>query len=187
MAATGMRDPVARRVGRVLIPREEIAGRTSELGRAIGHDYAGRAPLLVGVLKGAVIFLADLMRGIPVPVAIDFMGVASYGAGTRSSGAVRLTADLSVSIEGRDVILVEDIVDTGRTLDYLRRNFVTRRPRSVAVCVLLDKVERREVDVRLDYVGFAVPDRFVVGYGFDFEGLYRGLPDIHVLDDGPPG
>jgi hypoxanthine phosphoribosyltransferase len=176
-----------RRVGRVLIPREEIAGRTAELGRAIGRDYAGRAPLLVGVLKGAVIFLADLVRGISTPVALDFMGLASYAGGTRSSGAVRLTADLSVSIEGRDVIIVEDIVDSGRTLDYLRRNFATRRPRSVSVCVLLDKIERREVDVRLDYVGFAIPNRFVVGYGFDFQGLYRGLPDIHVLDEEPAG
>lgn len=173
------------RAGRALIPREEIAARTAELGRAIGRDFAGRNPLLVGVLKGAVIFAADLIRAIPAPVAIDFISVASYGTATRSSGAVRLTADLSVSIEGRDVILVEDIVDSGRTLGYLRRSFATRRPRSVSVCVLLDKIERREVDVKLDYVGFVIPDRFVVGYGFDFGGLYRSLPDIHVLEPPP--
>ena len=174
------------RVGRVLISRDEIAARTTELGRAIGQDFADKRPLLVGVLKGAVIFMADLIRAVPAPVAMDFMGVASYGAGTRASGAVRLTADLSMSIEGRDVVIVEDIVDTGRTLGYLRRNFATRRPRSLSVCVLLDKVERREVEVKLDYVGFAIPDRFVVGYGFDFAGHYRGLPDIHVLEAGAP-
>jgi hypoxanthine phosphoribosyltransferase len=108
--------------------------------------------------------------------------VGSYGSEVRSSGIVRLTADLSASIEGRDVVIVEDIVDSGRTLDYLRQNFATRHPRSVAVCVLLDKIERREVDVKLDYVGFVIPDHFVVGYGFDIGGIYRGLPDIHVLD-----
>ena len=175
------------RPGRVLISRQEVAARIVELGRAIGREYAGRNPLLVGVLKGAAIFLADLIRAIPVPIAIDFMGVGSYGSEARSSGIVRLTSDLSLSIEGRDVVIVEDIVDSGRTLDYLRQNFATRRPRSVAVCVLLDKIERREVDVRLDYVGFVIPDHFVVGYGFDIGGIYRGLPDIHVLDHGQAG
>ena len=131
-------------------------------------------------LKGPV---ADLIRAIPAPIAMDFMGVSSYGAGARSSGAVRLTADLSVSIEGRDVVIVEDIVDSGWTLDYLRRNLETRHPRSLRICALLDKVERRQVDVPLDYVGFAIPDRFVVGYGFDLAGLYRGLPEIHVLEE----
>ena len=168
--------------GRVLISREELSARVGELGRAIAREHAGHLPLLVGVLKGAVVFAADLIRAIPAPIALDFMGVSSYGAGARSSGAVRLTADLSVSIEGRDVVIVEDIVDRGWTLDYLRRNLETRRPRSLRVCVLLDKVERRQVDVPLDYVGFAIPDRFVVGYGFDLGGLYRGLPDIHVLE-----
>lgn len=173
------------RPGRVLISRDEIAGRVAELGGAIGRDHAGRTPLVVGVLRGAVIFLADLIRAIPVPLAIDFMGVSSYGTGTRTSGAVRLTADLSMSIEGRDVIIVEDIVDTGRTLEYLRRNLATRHPRSLSVCVLLDKVQRREVDVALDYVGFVIPDHFVVGYGFDFGGLYRTLPHIHALEEDP--
>jgi hypoxanthine phosphoribosyltransferase len=173
------------RPGRVLISRAEIAARVGELGRAIAREHAGQVPLLVGVLKGAVVFMADLIRAIPGPVAIDFMGVSSYGPGSRSSGAVRLTADLSASIERRDVVIVEDIVDTGRTLDYLRRNLETRRPRSLRVCALLDKAERRQVEVSLDYAGFAIPDRFVLGYGFDLGGLYRGLPDIHVLEDLP--
>lgn len=168
--------------GRVLISREELAVRVGELGLAIAREHAGHIPLLVGVLKGAVVFTADLIRAIRAPVAMDFMGVSSYGTGARLSGAVRLTADLSVSIEGRHVVIVEDIVDSGSTLDYLRRNLETRHPRSLRVCVLLDKVERRQVDVSLDYVGFAIPDRFVVGYGFDLGGLYRGLPDIHVLE-----
>ena len=171
------------RAGRVLISREELVVRVGELGRAIAREHAGRVPLLVGVLKGAVVFMADLIRAIPAPIAMDFMGVSSYSAGARSSSAVRLTADLSVSIEGRDVVIVEDIVDSGWTLDYLRRNLETRHPRRLRVCVLLDKVERRQVDVSLDYVGFAIPDRFVVGYGFDLGGLYRGLPDIHILEE----
>ena len=174
---------MAQRPGRVLISREELAVRVGELGRAIAREHAGHVPLLVGVLKGAVVFTADLIRAIPAPIAMDFMGVSSYGAGARSSGSVRLTADLSVSIEGREVVIVEDIVDSGWTLDYLRRNLETRHPRSLRVCALLDKVERRQVDVALDYVGFAIPDRFVVGYGFDLAGLHRGLPDIHVLEE----
>ena len=169
-------------VRRVLISREEIAARVRELGRAIGRDYPDRNPLLVGVLKGAAFFLADLVRAIPGPVGFDFIGLASYGAGTRSSGAVRVTADLSVSIEGRDVVIVEDIIDTGRTVDYLRRNLATRHPRSVALCCLLDKVRRREVPVTVDYVGFVIPDEFVVGYGLDLGGQFRGLPDVAVLD-----
>lgn len=171
------------RPGGVLIPREEIAARVSELGRAIARKHPETVPLLVGVLKGAAVFMADLIRAIASPVVIDFMGVSSYGTGTRSSGAVRLTTDLSMSIEGRDVILVEDIVDSGRTIHYLRRNLETRHPRRLEVCTLLDKIERRQVDLDLDYVGFVIPDRFVVGYGFDLGGQYRGLPEIHVLED----
>ena len=171
------------RLGGVLISREEIAARVVELGQSISREHGGGVPLLVGVLKGAAVFMADLIRAIPSPVAIDFMAVSSYGPATRSSGAVRLTADLSVSIEGRDVILVEDIVDSGRTIHYLRRNLETRHPRSLEVCTLLDKVERRQIEVTLDYVGFVIPDRFVVGYGFDLAGLYRGLPEIHALED----
>ena len=168
--------------GRVLISRQEIAARVAELGHAIRRDYAGRSPLLVGVLKGAVIFTADLLRAVALPAGLDFIGVSSYGTGAKSSGVVRLAADLSVSIEGRDVVVVEDIIDTGRTISYLRRNLATRHPRSLALCVLLDKVARREVDVPVDYVGFAIPDEFVVGYGLDYNGLYRNLPDIAVMD-----
>jgi len=171
-----------RRVGRILISRDEIAARVTELGEAIGRDYAGRAPVLVGVLKGAVVFTADLLRALPMPAAMDFMAVSSYGSGTRSSGVVRLTADLSLSIEGRDVIIVEDVIDSGRTISYLRRNLATRHPRSLALCGLLDKVSRREVDVEVDYVGFAIPDEFVVGYGLDYDGRHRELPDLAVLE-----
>ncbi|HET7874699.1 MAG TPA: hypoxanthine phosphoribosyltransferase [Methylomirabilota bacterium] len=169
------------RLGRVLVSRREIAARVAALGESIGRDYAGRSPLLVGVLKGAVVFTADLARAIPLLTAFDFMGVSSYGGGSRSSGVVRLTSDLSVSIEGRDVILVEDIIDSGRTISYLRRNLLTRHPRSLSVCALLDKVTRREVEVALDYVGFVIPDEFVVGYGLDWDGFYRNLSDIAVL------
>jgi hypoxanthine phosphoribosyltransferase len=169
--------------GAVLISREEIAARVVELGRAISLEHGQRIPLLVGVLKGAAVFMADLIRAIPTPVTIDFMAVSSYGPATRSSGAVRLTADLSMSIEGRDVILVEDIVDSGRTVHYLRRNLETRHPRSLEVCTLLDKIERRQVETTLNYVGFVIPDRFVVGYGFDLAGHYRGLPELHALEE----
>jgi hypoxanthine phosphoribosyltransferase len=172
--------------GRVLISREEIADRVAALGEAIGHDYAGRAPVLVGVLKGAVVFTADLARAIPLPATLDFMSVSSYGAGTRSSGVVRLISDLSMSVEGRDVIIVEDIIDSGRTVSYLRRTLATRHPRSLALCVLLDKVARREVEVTVDYRGFAIPDEFVVGYGLDHDGLHRNLPHIAILEAGRP-
>jgi hypoxanthine phosphoribosyltransferase len=169
-------------VKRILIPGDRITTRVSELGRQIRDDYAGRTPILVGVLKGAVVFLSDLMRAIDGPCECDFIAVSSYGASTRSSGIVEMTKDLSVPIEGRDVLIVEDIVDTGRTLTYLIRNLETRQPRTLRVCALLDKVSRREVPVLLDYVGFTVPDEFVVGYGLDFAGLYRNLPYLGVLD-----
>jgi hypoxanthine phosphoribosyltransferase len=168
--------------GRVLISEEEIAARVTELGEAIGRDYAGRAPVLVGVLKGALVFVSDLIRAIALPVSLDFMSVSSYGSGARSSGVVRLSSDLSMSIEGRDVIIVEDIIDSGRTISYLRRNLATRHPRSLALCALLDKVARREVEVTGDYIGFVIPDEFVVGYGLDHDGLLRNLRYIAVLD-----
>jgi len=173
---------VAPGIQRVLIPASELTARVGDLGRQIGNDYAGRTPMLVGVLKGAVVFLADLMRAIDAPCECDFIAVSSYGASTRSSGIVELTKDLSVPIEGRDVLIVEDIVDTGRTLAYLLRNLETRQPGTLRVCTLLDKVSRREVPVPLDYVGFAIPDEFVVGYGLDFAGLYRNLPYLGVLE-----
>lgn len=170
------------RLGRILIGRHEVATRVADLGLAIRRDYAGRSPLFVAILKGAIVFAADLLRAAGLPSGLDFMGLSSYGTGVRSSGAVRVTADLSVSIEGRDVIVVEDIIDTGHTIGYLRRNLATRRPKSLAFCVLLDKVARREVEVPVDYVGFAIPDEFVVGYGLDHAGYYRNLRDIAVLD-----
>jgi hypoxanthine phosphoribosyltransferase len=173
------------RLGRTLITRHEVAARVADLGLAIRRDFAGRSPLFVGVLKGAIVFAADLFRATALPAGLDFVGVSSYGAGVRASGSVRLTADLSMSIEGRDVIIVEDIIDTGRTIGYLRRNLATRHPRSLALCVLLDKVARREVEVPVDYVGFAIPDEFVVGYGLDYDGYYRNLRDIAVLDPRP--
>lgn len=172
-------------IQRVLITAEDLGARVRQLGRQIQDDYTGRTPMLVGVLKGAVVFLADLMRAIDAPCECDFIAVSSYGASTRSSGIVEMTKDLSVPIEGRDVLIVEDIVDTGRTLAYLRRNLETRQPRTLHVCALLDKASRREVPVSLDYVGFTIPDEFVVGYGLDFAGLYRNLPYVAVLGSGP--
>jgi hypoxanthine phosphoribosyltransferase len=175
-------DPAVARPGRMLITPGEIAARVAELGQAIRQDYAGRAPLLVGVLKGAIVFAADLMRAVGRPAEIDFIGLQSYGSGTRSAGVVRLTADLGVSMEGKDVIVVEDIIDTGHTWAFLRRNLLTRHPASLALCALLDKLPRRQVEVRVDYAGFVIPDEFVVGYGLDHGGQYRTLPHIAVLD-----
>jgi hypoxanthine phosphoribosyltransferase len=176
---------------RVLIDTAELSGRVQELGGQIAADYAGREPVLVGVLTGAVVFLSDLMRAIDGLLRCDFIGVSSYGTGAQSSGIVKITADLASSIEGRDVLVVEDIIDTGRTITYLRRNLETRHPRTLRVCTLLDKIERREVAVELDYVGFTIPNEFVVGYGLDYAGLYRNLPYLAALDVGgaaaPPG
>jgi hypoxanthine phosphoribosyltransferase len=174
---------VGHRPGRVLITRDEIAERVRELGQALSRDYGGKDPLLIGVLKGAVVFLADLLRAVDISVATDFIAVSSYGGATRTSGVVRLTADLSVSIEDRHVVIVEDIIDTGRTISYLKRNLETRHPATLRVMALLDKVERREVDVGLDYVGFTIPNEFVVGYGLDYHGLYRNLPCIAALEE----
>lgn len=172
-----------RRPGRVVIGAAELKARIAELGQAIARDYAGREPLLVGVLQGAFMFMADLVRAIPIDLATDFIGLSSYEGGARSSGQVRLVSDLSIPIADRDVLIVEDIVDTGLTLEYLRRNLEARRPRSVRVCVLVDKAERRQVPTVLDYVGFTIPDVYVVGYGFDYNGLYRNLPHVVALDD----
>jgi hypoxanthine phosphoribosyltransferase len=150
----------------------------SALGRSIARDYGGERPVLIGVLKGAVVFMADLIRATPIDLTTDFIALSSYGAGTRSSGVVKLTADLSMPIEDRHVILVEDIIDTGRTVSYVRRNLETRGPKSFRLCALLDKIERREVHVEIDYLGFTIPNVFVVGYGLDHGGLYRNLPYI---------
>jgi hypoxanthine phosphoribosyltransferase len=169
------------RPGRVLISEAEIRSRIAELGQELARDYARESPILVGVLQGAFLFMADLVRATPIDLTTDFIGVSSYG-GSRSSGHVRILSDLSMSIEGRDVVIVEDIVDTGLTLTYLKRMLDARHPRSLRVCVLTDKIERRQVDVAVDYVGFTIPNVFVVGYGFDHGGLYRNLPYVAVLD-----
>jgi hypoxanthine phosphoribosyltransferase len=169
-------------LGEVLVAADDLQRRVAELGREISHDYAGRSLLLVGVLKGAVFFLSDLMRYIDVPVEVDFMAVASYGSATDSSGVVRILKDLDAAIEGRDVLIVEDIVDSGLTLQYLLRNLGSRNPRSLEVCALLTKPERRKVDLPTRYVGFEIPDRFVVGYGLDYAERHRNLPFVAVLE-----
>jgi hypoxanthine phosphoribosyltransferase len=171
------------RPGRVLISEHELRARIGELGQEIARDYAGETPVLVGVLQGAFLFMADLVRAIPADITTDFIGLASYGTGNRSSGQVRIVSDLAMSVEGRHVVVVEDIVDTGLTISYLRRNLEARHPRTLKVCALVDKIERRQVDVRIDYIGFTIPNVFVVGYGFDFGGLYRNLPYVAALED----
>ncbi|HEY8487296.1 MAG TPA: hypoxanthine phosphoribosyltransferase [Limnochordales bacterium] len=183
--------PLEQDIQEVLLDAETLGRRVAELGQAISRDYRGLEPVLVGILKGGFLFLADLLRHITVPVTVDFMAISSYGAGTRSSGVVRILKDLDQSVEGRHVLVVEDIVDTGLTLRYLLDNLASRRPASVRACVLLDKHTRREVEVPLAYVGFSIPDRFVVGYGLDFAERYRNLPFVgvlkpHILDGAAP-
>jgi hypoxanthine phosphoribosyltransferase len=177
-------------LGEVLIEPDRLQRRVSELGAEISRDYAGGDVLLIGVLKGAVIFIADLMRELEVPCEVDFMAVASYGSSTDSSGVVRILKDLETSIEGRDVLIVEDIIDSGLTLHYLIRNLRARDPRSLEVCALLTKPERRRVEDPIRYVGFEIPNRFVVGYGLDHAQRFRNLEYVAVLEDGegrPPG
>ena len=168
-------------VEEVLIDKAALEARIAELGAEISRDYRGRDLLLVGVLKGAVFFMADLMRAIDIPCEVDFMAVSSYGAGIDSSGVVRILKDLDVSIEGRNVLVVEDIVDSGLTLSYLLRTLEAREPASLDVCALMTKPERRESDVHCRYVGFEIPNRFVIGYGLDFAERYRNLPFVGVL------
>jgi hypoxanthine phosphoribosyltransferase len=164
-----------------LISTEDIQAKITELAQRVDRDYAGKNPLLICVLKGAVIFLADFMRRLTIPVEIDFMAVSSYGASTRSSGVVRILKDLDTGIEGRHVIIVEDIIDTGLTLKYLAENLLSRGPASLRIVTLLDKPDRREVDLEADYCGFKIPDAFVVGYGLDFNENYRQLPQVSIL------
>jgi hypoxanthine phosphoribosyltransferase len=166
---------------RPLITSADIQKKISEMGKRIREDFPGEHLLLVGVLKGAVLFLADLARQIPGEVTFDFIAVSSYGKDTKSSGQVKLNKDLDSSIEGKVVIVVEDILDTGLTLQYLLRVLQQRKPKSLKVAVLLDKKERRIADVRADYVGFVIPDEFVVGYGLDYAERYRNLPDVGIL------
>ncbi len=168
-------------VSEVLLTEEQIQERIRELAEQISADYKGKDLLLVCVLKGGILFLTDLMRQLDIPHAIDFMAISSYGAGTESSGVVRILMDLNTSIEGKNVLIVEDIVDTGHTLDYILRNLSTRRPASLKVCALLNKPSRRQVDVPIHYVGFDIPNKFVIGYGLDFGEKYRNLPFVGVL------
>jgi hypoxanthine phosphoribosyltransferase len=171
-----------RDVAEILIDEDRLNSRVHELGEEISADYAGRDLLLIGVLKGAVFFMADLMRRLTIPCEIDFMAISSYGAQTDSSGVVRILKDLDINIEGRDVLVVEDIIDSGLTLSYLMRNLESREPASLEVCALLTKPERREIDVPVRYIGFEIPNRFVIGYGLDFGERYRNLPYVGVLD-----
>jgi hypoxanthine phosphoribosyltransferase len=174
-------DAVQPGVDEILIDEATLRARVVDLGEEISADYAGRDLLLVGVLKGAVFFMADLMRELTVPCEIDFMAISSYGAATDSSGVVRILKDLDTNIAGRDVLVVEDIVDSGLTLSYLMRNLGARKPATLEVCALLTKPERREIDVPVSYVGFEIPNRFVIGYGLDFAERYRNLPYVAVL------
>ena len=168
-------------VSEILIEEERIQSRIRELGAELSVDYAGRELLLVGVLKGAVFFMADLMRSLTVPCEIDFMAISSYGASTDSSGVVRILKDLDINIEGRHVLVVEDIIDSGLTLSYLLRNLESREPASLEICALLTKPTRREIDVPVRYVGFEIPNKFVIGYGLDYAERYRNLPYVGVL------
>ena len=170
-------------VEEVLLSGEEVQARVAELGAQLAADYEGRDPVLVSVLKGSIIFLADLVRAMPIPLAIDLMEVSSYGASTESSGQVRILKDLSTSIEGREVIVVEDIIDTGLTLNYLLRYLHDKGPASIRICCLLDKPARRLAPIEIDYRGFTIADRFVIGYGLDYAERYRNLPYIAVIKD----
>ncbi len=169
-------------VGEILVQRDELAHRVRELADEVSRDYAGRELLLVCVLKGAVFFLSDLMRHLDVSCELDFMAVSSYGSSTDSSGVVRILKDLDAPIGGRDVLIVEDIVDSGLTLSYLFRMLSAREPATLEVCALLTKPERREVDLPIRYVGFEIPNRFAIGYGLDHAERYRNLPYVAVLD-----
>jgi hypoxanthine phosphoribosyltransferase len=171
-------------IGEILVQPDELSHRVRELGEEISADYAGRDLLLIGVLKGAVFFLADLMREIEVPCEVDFMAVSSYGSSTDTSGVVRILKDLDAPLEGRDVLIVEDIVDSGLTLQYLMRTLETRGPASLEVCALLTKPERRLVETPARYVGFEIPDKFAIGYGLDYAERYRNLPYVATLQLG---
>lgn len=166
-----------------LISKNRIQKRVKELAFQISEDYEDKNPILVAILKGSFVFLADLIRRIKIPHQIDFICVASYGSGKKASGVVRLLKDLSTNIEGKDVIIVEDIVDSGLTLNYIRNNLLIRNPKCLEVVTLLDKKKRKKVKIPLKYIGFSIPDNFVVGYGLDFDEQYRNLPYIAKLDD----
>ncbi len=168
-------------IDRVFFSGEELQQKVREIGAQITRDYEGRDPLFVGVLKGSFVFMADLMRAVDLYCDIDFMAVSSYGSGTTTTGAVKINKDLSYSVEGRHIILIEDILDSGVTLSYLKKYIEARKPASVRICTLLDKPARRRADIHADYVGFECPDAFIVGYGLDYAERYRNLPYIGVL------
>ena len=169
-------------VKEVLITSEEIEEKVREIGARITEDYRGEKLLLIGILRGAVVVMSDLMRNIDLPCELDFMDISSYGTGTSSSGVVRILKDLEEDITDRHVLIVEDIIDTGLTLSYLMRSLLARKPASLEICALLSKPSRRRANLDVRYLGFEVPDEFVIGYGIDFAGAYRNLPDIHVLE-----
>ena len=173
--------PLEHDIDHVLFSEEQLAQRVAEIAAQIDKDYAGKEPLLVSVLRGSFVFMADLVRQITVPCTVDFMAVSSYGSGTTSSGQVKIVKDLSEPIEGKDIIVVEDILDSGNTLSYLLKLLEARRPASIRLCTLLDKPERRTKPVEVQYSGFTIPDEFVVGYGLDYDERYRNLPYIGVL------
>src|SRR5204862_3902189 len=174
-------------IGEILVPEDELSARVRELGQEISRDYEGRDLFLVGVLKGAVFFLSDLMRALEVPCEVDFMAVSSYGSSTDSSGVVRILKDLDATIEGREVLIVEDIVDSGLTLSYLLRTLRARNPASLEVCALLTKPERRKVELPIRYVGFEIPNEFAIGYGLDHSERFRSLPFVAVLQETEKG
>ena len=168
-------------VDEILYTEEYLAKVVQEMGARISEDYKDKNLVLISVLKGSLIFMADLMRAITVPCSIDFMSVSSYGAGTTTTGQVRILKDLDTSLEGKDVLVVEDILDSGMTLSFLMKNLLARNPKSIRLCTLLDKPERRRVDIKADYIGIVVPDKFIVGYGLDYAEEYRNLPYIGIL------
>jgi hypoxanthine phosphoribosyltransferase len=180
MAAQASDDPA---IGEILVPAEDLQRRVRELGAEISRDYEGRDLVMIGVLKGAVLFLADLMRELTVPCEVDFMAVSSYGSETDSSGVVRILKDLDAPIEGRDVLIVEDIIDSGLTLQYMLRTLRARNPASVEACTLLAKPGRRRVELPIRYVGFEIPNRYVIGYGLDYAQRYRNLGYVAVLNE----
>jgi len=178
---------MAKYVKDVLIPRDKIAEMCQRLGVQISQDYADKEIILVGVLKGAFVFMADLVRNLTIPVRIDFIAVSSYGSGTRTSGVVKITKDLDTDITNKHIIIVEDIVDSGLTIKHLRKLLSTRSPASIAICTAFDKPARRQVEIDVEYVGMQIPDEFIVGYGLDFDGKYRNLPDVSILGDDSQG
>jgi hypoxanthine phosphoribosyltransferase len=167
----------------ILVSESEIKKRVKELGEEISKDYKGKFPLFVCILRGAFVFLADLVRNVDIPISVDFMAISSYGGKTESSGQVKILKDLDTPIEDRHVLIIEDIVDTGLTMDAVTRLLKTRKPKSIKICTLLDKVERRLINVKVDYYGFRIPNSFVVGYGLDYEEKYRNLPYIGILKE----